>query len=135
MQSQPSHWRKPWPEGATDNADGDAEVIDMFLHKKKKEPKPKIVYPWNYDEDVIETGDSLKVAEGIVGTKLSKDAVKEGGLNMIFTYDNTKVQYERGTPYGPHEYKAMRDGNAQATLDKGWIPSTEKPADKGFQYD
>ena len=31
MQSQPSHWRKVWPEGATDNSDGDAEVIDRFL--------------------------------------------------------------------------------------------------------
>ena len=30
MQEQPSHWRKVWPEGATDNSDGDAEVIDRF---------------------------------------------------------------------------------------------------------
>merc|ERR1711998_194984 len=71
MQNNPSHWRKPWPEGATDNADGDAEVMWMFLNKKKKEPKPKIVYPWNYDEDVIETKKSLETAEGIVGTKLT----------------------------------------------------------------
>ena len=104
MQSQPSHWRKPWPEGATDNADGDAEVLDMFLHKKKKEPKPKITYPWVYDEDVVETDKSLATAEGIVGTKLSQGSVKDGGLGMIFTYDNTKVQYERNSPYGPHEY-------------------------------
>jgi hypothetical protein len=30
MQEQPTHWRKVWPEGATDNSDGDAEVIDRF---------------------------------------------------------------------------------------------------------
>merc|ERR1712139_366087 len=75
MQSQASHWRKAWPEGDTDNADGDAEVLDMFLKKKKKEPKPKITYPWNYDEDVIETKNSLETAEGIVGTRLSKESV------------------------------------------------------------
>ena len=104
MQNNPSHWRKAWPEGDTDNADGDAEVMWMFLNKKKKEPKPKITYPWNYDEDVVETGKSLETAEGIVGEKLSKGAVKDGGLGMIFTYDNTKVQYERNTPLGPQEY-------------------------------
>ena len=31
MQEQPSHWRKVWPEGAIDNSDGDAEVMDRFL--------------------------------------------------------------------------------------------------------
>ena len=135
MQSQPSHWRKPWPEGDTDNADGDAEVIEMFLHKKKTPPKPKITYPWVYDDDVIETKNSLETAEGIVGTKLTPGSVKDGGLGMIFTYDNTKVQYERNTPYGPHEYQKMRDGNAAIALEKGWIPSSAKPEDKGYQYD
>ena len=135
MQSQPSHWRKAWPEGDTDNADGDAEVLDMFLTKKKKEPKPKITYPWNYDEDVIETKNSLETAEGIVGTKLSKDAVHDGGLGMIFTYDNTKVQYERGTPFGPMEYQKMREGNAAAKLEAGWRPDSEMPPDKGYKYD
>lgn len=135
MQAQPSHWRKAWPEGDTDNADGDAEVLDMFMHKKKKEAKPKITYPWNYDEDVVETGKSLETAEGLVGTKLSPGAVHDGGLGMIFTYDNTKVQWQRNTPYGPHEYAAMRQGNADAELDLGWKPSSEMPADKGFKYD
>lgn len=112
MQSNPSHWRKPWPEGATDNADGDAEVLDMFLHKKKKEVKPKVTYPWVFDEDVIETGASLDTAEKLVGTTLSPKAVKDGGLGMIFTYDNTKVQNSdlRGTVLGPLEWAKMREG-------------------------
>ena len=84
----------------------------MFLKKKKKEPKPKIEYPWNYDEDVIETKASLETAEGIVGTKLSAGAVHDGGLGMIFTYDNTKRVNERGMPYGPHETAKMAEGNA-----------------------
>ena len=135
MQNQASHWRKAWPEGATDDANGDAEVIDMFLHKKKKEPKPKITYPWNYDEDVIETGASLKTAEDLVGSKLSNAGVKEGGLGMIFTYDNTKVQYERNTPTGPQEYAAMRAGNAALALELSGRPSSAMPVDKGFKYD
>ena len=27
MQNQPSHWRKAWPEGDTDDGNGDAEVL------------------------------------------------------------------------------------------------------------
>merc|ERR1711934_405803 len=135
MQSQPSHWRKAWPEGDTDNADGDAEVLNMFLNKKKKEPKPKITYPWNYDEDVVETKNSLETAEGIVGTKLSPGSVKDGGLGMIFTYDNTKVQHERNSPYGPSEYNKMRDGNAALALELNGVDSKEMPRDKGFKYD
>ena len=42
-----TNWRKPWPQGI-DNADGDAEVLDMF---NKPEAKPKTgaeteSYPW-----------------------------------------------------------------------------------------
>ena len=42
-----SHWRSTWPEGAVDNADGDADVISDFngpytlMHKGK----PEQVYP------------------------------------------------------------------------------------------
>ena len=101
MQNQPSHWRKAWPEGDTDDGNGDAEVLEMFMKKKKEKEKKKVTYPWSYDEDVVETKKSLETAEGITGAKLNDAAVKDGGLGMIFTYDNTKVQYQRGTPYGP----------------------------------
>ena len=42
-----TNWRKPWPQGI-DNADGDAEVLDMF---NRPEAKPKSGaetenYPW-----------------------------------------------------------------------------------------
>ena len=89
----------------------------MFLNKTKKAPKPKITYPWNYDEDVIDTGDSLATAEKLVGSTLKKDAVKDGGLGMIFTYDNTKVQYERNLPGGPREYAKMREQKAADALE------------------
>ena len=43
-----TNWRKPWPQGI-DNADGDAEVIDMFNHSDRRtardEPKRE-TYPW-----------------------------------------------------------------------------------------
>ena len=100
MQEQPSHWRKVWPEGATDNSDGDAEVIDRFLLPEPKDPEgPQEKYPWTLDEEVIATGASIKSAEGIVGGE-PMAAPKNGGLDMINTYDNTKVQFERNLPYG-----------------------------------
>lgn len=133
MQNNPSHWRKAWPEGDTDNGEGDADVI--WMEKKKKEPKAKITYPWAYDEDVIETGKSIETAEEITKGKLTKDAVKDGGLGMIFTYDNTKVQNDRGYVHGPLEWARLQEAQANEKLAKGWIPSTEKPEDKGFQYD
>mmetsp|Transcript_19668 Transcript_19668/g.30389 ORF Transcript_19668/g.30389 Transcript_19668/m.30389 type:complete len:129 (-) Transcript_19668:49-435(-) len=101
MQEQPSHWRKIWPEGDTDNADGDAEILDWFNHPEKHgKKKPKITYPWSFDEDVISTQDSISTAEGITNNTLHADAVKDGGLDMINVYDNTKRQFERNLPYG-----------------------------------
>ena len=99
MQEQPSHWRKVWPEGATDNSDGDAEILDRFNKgKKPKKPEPEEKYPWTLDEDVVSTGDSIKSAEKITASELGTP--KNGGLDMIHTYDNTKVQFERNLPYG-----------------------------------
>ena len=101
MQEQPSHWRKEWPQGSIDNADGDAEVLDKFNHPEKKKPKKKeVTYPWSLDEDVTSTQDSIKKAEGLTGKQLSQEGVRDGGMDMIFKYDNTKVQFERNTPYG-----------------------------------
>ena len=101
MQNQPSHWRKSWPEGAVDNADGDAEVLSMFLdppEKKKKKKEP--TFEWSFDEDVTTTQASLDLAEKMVDHKLTDEATKDGGLHMINVYDNTKRQFERNTPFG-----------------------------------
>ena len=42
-----TNWRKPWPQGI-DNADGDAEVLDMFNKPEAKPPHPSETesYPW-----------------------------------------------------------------------------------------
>ena len=43
------HWRKQWPEGATDNSDEDADVIEEYnVHKTdpKEEPVPHVWYPF-----------------------------------------------------------------------------------------
>ena len=91
MQAQPSHWRKVWPEGDVDNADGDAEILDWFNHPEhKKKGKPHITYPWSLDEDVVSTQDSISTAERITSQKLHSEAVRDGGLDMINVYDNTK---------------------------------------------
>ena len=45
--SSGSHWRKAWPEGQIDNADGDADVISAFNgpYTLKKKGKPAKVFP------------------------------------------------------------------------------------------
>ena len=103
MQNNPSHWRKTWPEGIVDNGDEDSSVIEMFLKpvdEKKKKVAKKETYPYTLDEDVISTQKSIETAEGITKKKLSDKATKNGGLDMINVYDNTKVVFESGLPYG-----------------------------------
>ena len=99
-----SHFRKVWPQGVIDNSDGDSELIDSFLvplSRKKEKKVEHITYPWEYDkEEVVRTQKSLDVAEAITKKKLSMEAVKNGGLGMIFEYDNAHGAFERNTPYG-----------------------------------
>ena len=45
MDRQPSHWRKIWPEGDTDDARGDAEVLNQFLAPPAKAP-PRAEHEW-----------------------------------------------------------------------------------------
>ena len=100
MQEQPSHWRKTWPQGAVDNSEGDSEVLDMFLKPEHVKVKKPITYPWSLDEDAVSTAHSLTQAEKMTGKKLSTEGVRNGGMGMIFTYDNTKTVFERDTPQG-----------------------------------
>ena len=40
------YWRKAWPEGATDNGDGDDDIIEAYnnpLPHKHKTERPKYV--------------------------------------------------------------------------------------------
>merc|ERR1719198_1437789 len=101
MLEQPSHWRKVWPEGAVDNSDGDAEILDRFNKKPKDDKKDKEEkYPWTLEDSIIASQASVKQAEGITGEELG-DQTASRGLNLLHTYDNTKVQFERNLPYGP----------------------------------
>ena len=103
MQNNPSHWKKVWPEGIVDNGDEDAGVLDAFLYpvdEKLKKKKKAEAYPWAFDEDVISTDKSIATAEEITKAKLNPAATKNGGLDMINVYDNTKVVFESGLPYG-----------------------------------
>ena len=100
MQNQPNHWRKNWPEGI-DDATGDSEVLNMFaLPEPAKPADPPITYPYTLDEDVIDTGVSLKTAEALTKTKLSDASVVNNGMDMISQYDNNRRVWERNTPYG-----------------------------------
>ena len=102
MQNNPSHWRKIWPEGAVDNADGDAEILDRFTYPEVhtvEETKEK--YPWSYSDEVLEAQASIKKAEGITKETFSDGAAHARGLDMLHTYDNTKRVFERNLPYHP----------------------------------
>ena len=103
MQNQPSHFRKQWPQGVVDNSHGDSEIIDMFnesLPRKKVKTVVRETYPWDFDDDVKTTNASMGQAEKVTGSKLSMAGVVNGGMDMIFTYDNTKRVFERNTPHG-----------------------------------
>lgn len=118
MQNNPSHWRKSWPEGIIDNADGDSEVLEMFLKpedEKEKKKEKKETYPWTLDEDVIATQKSITTAEDITKAVLTEPATKNGGLDMISVYDNTKRVFESGLPYAATARDA-RFGNNMAAI-------------------
>ena len=103
MQNQESHFRKPWPQGVIDDGTGDEDVL--FLPPLPKKPKVNITYPFELDEDVILTNKSLTKAEKLVGHQLSKEAIKNGAMDLIFEYDNQRTVFERDTPYGNNWWK------------------------------
>ena len=101
MQNNPSHWRKIWPEGITDNADGDAEVINRFLKDEDDgKKKTKETYPWTISDEVKETQASIAKGEKITGEVFEDAASHQRGLNMLHTYDNTHNVMEQDLPYG-----------------------------------
>ena len=101
MQNNPSHWRKIWPEGITDNADGDAEILNRF-NKPEEEKKTKGLetYPWTMSDEVKETQASIQKGLKITGEEFSNEAATQRGMNMLHTYDNTHNVMEQDLPYG-----------------------------------
>ena len=100
MQNNPSHWRKAWPEGDTDNGQDDSDVLGRLhnMHKGYKEPRKQETYPWSYDEDVIHTGNSLALSENMTGKELTHEGVgtTHRGLDWVqgiefFTFPRTDV--------------------------------------------
>ena len=101
MQSNPSHWRKVWPEGIVDNADGDANVLDMFTTRPPKKVTTGLEkYPWSHSDEVLESQASLKKAEEITKEKFSDASATSRGFDMMHTYDNSKNVMEQDLPYG-----------------------------------
>ena len=74
----------------------------------EKTKKVKETYPWTLDEEMMETEKHLAAAEKVTGKKLSKEGVRNGGMDMIFTYDNQKKVFERNTPFGNNWWKPNR---------------------------
>ena len=74
--------------------------MDMFAEPEVKKSKQgqKEVFPWELDEDMVTTEEHISAAEKATGKKLTKEGVVNGGLDMVFTYDNVKRVFERDTP-------------------------------------
>ena len=94
-----NHWRKEWPYGI-DNGDDDDQVLprndkNRLISDRAPVPPPE-KFPWSYDEDVIGTGKSIDVAEGITGGKLTYSAVAaHKGLDMIHRVKHMEGEYDR----------------------------------------
>ena len=54
-----AHWRKKWPEGNTDNGDGDEDVINIGGDRRRSWRKwmnpPTITYPFTIDADILDS--------------------------------------------------------------------------------
>ena len=101
MQNNPSHWRKVWPEGITDNADGDAEILARFNKPEEEKKKGgKETYPWSISDEVKETQASIQKGLKITGEEFSDESATQRGMNMLHTYDNTHNVMEQDLPYG-----------------------------------
>ena len=74
MQSQKSHWRKPWPQGDTDHGEDDENVINMKGDPRKAKKKPDVyTYPWKLDADVVDTAKHLDDTEKVIGKQFGKE--------------------------------------------------------------
>ena len=100
MQNQPSHFRKQWPQGIVDDSTNDDKIMFGWSDHRKKKVEPKETYPFTLEDDIVASHASLAQAEGKLDHKMSDESAKNGGMDMIFTYDNTKRVFERNTPQG-----------------------------------
>ena len=79
-----SKWRKPWPQGAVDNAANDEDVLNMRgSGRKAKEEKPVITYPWTLDSDIIDSQQHLEDVQGIVEHEMPKHIYWDRGYEML----------------------------------------------------
>ena len=96
-----NHWRKKWPEGHTDDGEGDADVLNRFnLPKKTKAEKEGAEkYQWEYDSDVVGTGKSIDSAENSTKDKLTfESVVKDRGNDMVFSHSDAGGQGRAKSP-------------------------------------
>ena len=92
----------------------------MFNNPAKKDPVKSVKesFNWTLDEDMIDSGRHLKAAESLVGSKLSINATKNGGMDMIDFYDNNKRVFERDTPQGNTWWKPHAELEKERAAEK-----------------
>ena len=80
MNEQPSHWRKVWPEGAVDNSDGDAEIIDRF---NKQPPANQMVHKRNTHGHMMRMFSPPKPVSSLERRLLVKNSVNKSTEVLI----------------------------------------------------
>ena len=73
MQNQKSHWKKPWPQGDTDDGTNDEDVLNMTWDDKKKKKKDKLTYPWTLDSEIVDSQKHLEDIEKKLGSKFTEE--------------------------------------------------------------
>ena len=70
-------------------------MLNRFsLPKKAKPAEKKEQYSWEYDQDVIDTGNHIEQSEKLTGGKLTHESVAtHRGLDMVF--ENNEVNQKR----------------------------------------
>ena len=92
----------------------------MFNGPAKKKPGKADHEFFNFtlDEDMIDTAKHMKAAEGKVGSKLSLEGVKNGGMDLIDRYDNTRLTFEKDTPHGNQWWRPYKQVEAEEAAKK-----------------
>ena len=88
--------------------------MDMFANPEVKDKrKPTETYPWTLADEAVETAKSIVEAEDKTKKKLTAEGVRNGGMDMIFSYDNTHSTFERNTPQGNTWYNSEKLNNRE----------------------
>ena len=88
MQNQPSHWRKQWPEGLTDQGQQDDTVVDRqgkYRGRKWTKPVPVVDYGHDLplDGDIVDSQKHTEDAESQFEKVLAPSSYLDRGYTIL----------------------------------------------------